>query len=51
MPPRAYRSGWDKALARAHIQEQAGKHFSLDITEEFMRMLDASQTGDLTVST
>jgi PAS domain S-box-containing protein len=47
--PRPYRPGWDKALARAYIQDQAGKHFDPDITEEFMRMLDASETGDLAI--
>jgi len=45
--PRPYRPAWDKALARAYIQEQAGSHFDPDITAEFMRMLDTTGTGDL----
>jgi HD-GYP domain-containing protein (c-di-GMP phosphodiesterase class II) len=47
--PRPYRPACDKALARAYILEQAGKHFDPDIAAEFIRMLDASHTGDLTV--
>jgi PAS domain S-box-containing protein len=47
--PRPYRPGWDKALARAYIIEQAGKHFDPEITAEFIRMLDNSHTGDLTL--
>ena len=47
--PRPYRPGWDKALARAYIIEQAGKHFDPEITAEFIRMLDHSHTGDLTM--
>jgi len=46
---RPYRPGWDKPLARAYILEQAGKHFDPDITAEFIRMLDRSHTGDLTI--
>jgi HD-GYP domain-containing protein (c-di-GMP phosphodiesterase class II) len=47
--PRPYRPGWDKALARAYVLEQSGKHFDPDITAEFIRMLHASHTGDLTI--
>ena len=47
--PRPYRSRWDKARARAYIIEQAGKHFDPEITAEFIRMLDSSHTGDLTL--
>jgi PAS domain S-box-containing protein len=47
--PRPYRPEWDKALAKAYIQEEAGKHFDPDVTSEFIRMLEASHTGDLTV--
>jgi len=48
--PRPYRPGWDRALARAYILEQAGKHFDPDIAAEFVRMLDTSHTGDLSVT-
>jgi HD-GYP domain-containing protein (c-di-GMP phosphodiesterase class II) len=47
--PRPYRPGWDKALARAYIQEASGKHFDPEVVSEFIRMLQASHTGDLTV--
>jgi len=47
--PRPYRPGMHKTQARAYILEQAGKHFDPDITAEFVRMLDASDTGDLTI--
>lgn len=46
--PRPYRPGMDKALARAYVVDQAGKHFDPDIAAEFIRMLDTSHTGDLT---
>jgi HD-GYP domain-containing protein (c-di-GMP phosphodiesterase class II) len=44
---RPYRPSWSKADARAYIQEQSGKHFDPQIAAEFLRMLDASKTGDL----
>jgi PAS domain S-box-containing protein len=45
--PRPYRPGWDKPRARAYILENSGKHFDPEVTAEFIRMLDASHTGDL----
>lgn len=47
--PRPYRPGMEKSLGRAYILDQAGKHFDPDIAAEFVRMLDASRTGDLLV--
>jgi PAS domain S-box-containing protein/putative nucleotidyltransferase with HDIG domain len=47
--PRPYRQAWDKKLARAYILEQAGRHFDPEVASEFIRMLDSSHTGDLTV--
>jgi HD-GYP domain-containing protein (c-di-GMP phosphodiesterase class II) len=47
--PRPYRPGMSKSLARAYILEQAGKHFDPDIAVEFVRMLDTSHTGDLSI--
>jgi HD-GYP domain-containing protein (c-di-GMP phosphodiesterase class II) len=47
--PRPYRAAWDKSQARAYIQDQSGKHFDPEIAAEFVRMLEASRTGDLTI--
>ena len=47
--PRPYRPGMTQPLARAYIREQAGKHFDPDIAAEFIRMLETSRTGDLTL--
>jgi putative nucleotidyltransferase with HDIG domain len=47
--PRPYRAAWDKAEAVAYVSDQPGRHFDPEITAEFLRMLAASKTGDLTV--
>ena len=47
--PRPYRPALHKVLARTQILEQSGKHFDPEITAEFIRMLDASHTGDLSI--
>jgi PAS domain S-box-containing protein len=47
--PRPYRAAWDKGRAMAYIREQPGKHFDPDIADEFIRMIEATKTGDLTV--
>jgi PAS domain S-box-containing protein len=49
--PRPYRAAWDKVQALSYIQDQAGKHFDPDITGEFVRMIQASKTRDLTIPT
>lgn len=39
LSPRPYRAAWSPEQVRAHIQEQAGKHFDPRVAEEFLRMI------------
>jgi HD-GYP domain-containing protein (c-di-GMP phosphodiesterase class II) len=49
MSARPYRAAWSNADASAHIVEQSGKHFDPEIAAEFLKMLQATKTGDLTL--
>jgi response regulator RpfG family c-di-GMP phosphodiesterase len=37
---RPYRSAWPEEKVRAHIREQAGKHFDPKVVEQFLQMID-----------
>lgn len=37
---RAYRKGWTKEKALAHIEEQSGKHFDPQVVEKFLQYLN-----------
>jgi HD-GYP domain-containing protein (c-di-GMP phosphodiesterase class II) len=39
---RPYRAAWSEAAARAHIFEQAGKHFDPEVVEAFRQLMEAS---------
>lgn len=42
---RPYRPGWPEDRVRAHLQEQAGKHFDPAIVPVFLRVLSSPDEG------